>query len=89
MQELDFSEKKKKKFKIKFSEGESYIVRLPSMIESRDFARKSQALEDDLDNIDLMIDFLSSLGLPKDKCEALDVAEMEELKNTVLSVKKS
>lgn len=89
MNELNFSNEKKKKFKIKFSEEESYIVRLPSMIEVRDFGRKANNAKDDFTSIDLIIDLLASLGLPRDRTEALDIEQVEELKNLVLGVKKN
>lgn len=87
MQELDFS--KKKKFRVKFSEEESYTLRLPSMIEARDFGRKAKQTKDELDNIDLMIELLVNLGLPLEKIKTLDVSEVEALKEMVLNVKKN
>lgn len=88
MQELDFSSDKKKKFRVKFSEEESYVLRLPSMIEARDFGRKASKAKDEFQNIDFMIDLLISLGLPEEKTKALDIEQVSELKDVVLGLKK-
>lgn len=87
MKELDFSAKKQ--FRVKFSEEESYMVRLPSMVEARDFGKKSTKAKDEFENIDLMIELLSKLGLPREKVEALDIDQVHDLKDMVLNVKKN
>jgi len=89
MQELDFSKAKKKVFRVKFSEEESYVVRLPSITEARDFGRKASKSKDDFANIDLMIELLVGLGLPEEKVSDLDVEQIQSLKELVLGLKKS
>lgn len=86
MRELDFSSKKN--FRVKFSEEESYVVRLPSISEARDFGKKSKKSEDEYDQIDLTIELLIKLGLPEDRAKALDLDQLLQLKDMVFDFKK-
>ncbi len=89
MEELDLSSNRKRRLKVKFSEEESYEVRLPSMFEARDFQKQLKKTKDEGDQIDLMVEFLSQLGLPKNRVGALDVLEMDALKDKILNLKKN
>ena len=67
--------------------GESYDVRLPLLKDKREYARKVDAV-DDLDKIEVMIDFVADLGLPRSVTESLTEDDFELLINDLFGIKK-
>lgn len=72
-------------------EGESYEVRKPKATTLSQFQVKLanfDSKKDDSKAIDLIIDFLDSLGLPKEVASELDIDQIETLMEHIGSKKK-
>lgn len=68
-----------RKIRTKKIDGVEFEYRLPTMLEQAKFGRKQRDLKDDFDNVELMIDFLVEMGLPRDKVELFDLEDARGL----------
>lgn len=82
---LEFNTGSGKKVKI---DGSVYTVRKPSIKEARDIAIRVTDNPNDMGNVDVMIDVLAHLGIPKDLVEKLDMEQASSLLNLVMPKKK-
>jgi hypothetical protein len=74
-----------KKVKI---DGDVYSVRLPSIVIARDLAKQIEKADDDYANIDIMISFLESSGIPNGVLERCSIEQVESLVQVAMPSKK-
>lgn len=63
--------------------GEVYKLREPSAREMNFYQKKMKL--DGADHIELLVDFVSSLGMPKEVCESLPAAKLNVLIESLVS----
>lgn len=68
--------------------GKSFELSKPTVAQANMMRKKMKGLEEGQD-IDLMIDFMSMLGMPKEIIDSLEVEHFQTLVEFVLNVKKS
>jgi len=65
-------------------DGEVCNYRLPTMKEQANFSKKQKSIVDDFDNIDLMVELLVGLGLPKEKVELFALEDIKVVMALIL-----
>jgi hypothetical protein len=79
-----------KKRTAKFTvEDKNYIVKFANVKQQMEFAKKYDDCKDDTyKQINVMIDFIDSLGLPRSVCEELEVSQLSQVLEVIGGSKK-
>lgn len=70
-------------------DGKVYTLRMPTYKEGILYKSEVKKIsEDDILSSNLLIDYLSKLGLPKEVCESLEIEHLEKVLEFILGAKK-
>jgi TRAP-type C4-dicarboxylate transport system substrate-binding protein len=70
--------------------GQDYQIKKPSIGAAADFIEKYKAVENDSKGqLDIMVSYLDSLGLPKDICVRLNSNQLEMIVESLAGKKKA